>query len=421
MDGRRSVLGSHIPVQIIIYLEKASIVVREGYVMKKKECIAMLLAGGEGKRLGKLTRKIAKPAVFFGGKYRIIDFTLSNCTNSGIDTVGVLTQYHPQVLNHYIGIGKPWDLDRKEGGVSILPPFIKRKGGDWYKGTADAIYQNIDYIEQYNPEYVLIISGDHIYKMDYERMLHFHKEQKADATIAVIEVEWKDVNRFGILSVDENHRVTHFHEKPKDSTSNLASMGVYMYTWKTLKQYLSNDAVQSQSSHDFGKDIIPAMLEDGIQLSAYPFEGYWKDVGTIESLWEANMDLLDDETTLRLDDRKWRIYSLNPNQPPQYIAESANIVNSLVNEGCIVFGEVKHSVLFYGVEIGVGSMIIDSVIMPNAKIGNNVTIYKAIVGEGSIIGNGSIVGSPDSAEVTLVGNHESIPSEFLPKKEQMLT
>ena len=389
--------------------------------MKEKECIAMLLAGGEGKRLGKLTRKIAKPAVFFGGKYRIIDFTLSNCTNSGIDTVGVLTQYHPQVLNHYIGIGKPWDLDRKEGGVSILPPFIKRKGGDWYKGTADAIYQNIDYIEQYNPEYVLIISGDHIYKMDYERMLHFHKEQKADATIAVIEVEWKDVNRFGILSVDEKYKVTHFQEKPKDSTSNLASMGVYMYTWKTLKQYLKDDAAQPQSSHDFGKDIIPAMLEDGIQLSAYPFEGYWKDVGTIESLWEANMDLLDDETSLRLDDRKWRIYSLNPNQPPQYIAESAKIVNSLVNEGCIVFGEVKHSVLFYGVEIGAGSVITDSVIMPYAKIGENVTIYKAIVGEGSIIGHGSVVGSPDSAEVTLVGNHESIPSEFFPKKEQMLT
>ncbi|OAB43202.1 glucose-1-phosphate adenylyltransferase [Paenibacillus glacialis] len=387
--------------------------------MKNKECIAMLLAGGEGKRLGKLTKKIAKPAVFFGGKYRIIDFTLSNCTNSGIDTVGVLTQYHPQVLNHYIGIGKPWDLDRKEGGVSILPPFIKRKGGDWYKGTADAIYQNMDYIEQYNPEYVLIISGDHIYKMDYERMLHFHKEQKADATIAVIEVSWKEVNRFGILSVDDNHSVTDFIEKPEITTSNLASMGVYIYTWKTLKQYLENDASQSKSSHDFGKDIIPAMLNDGIQLSAYPFEGYWKDVGTIDSLWEANMDLLDDETTLKLKDRKWRIYTLNPNQPPQYIAASAVISNSLVNEGCIVFGEVKHSVLFYGVEIGKGSVIIDSVIMPNAKIGNHVTIYKAIVGEGSIIGDGSVVGSPDSEEVTLVGNHESIPSEFLSVKEQM--
>lgn len=387
--------------------------------MKNKECIAMLLAGGEGKRLGKLTKKIAKPAVFFGGKYRIIDFTLSNCTNSGIDTVGVLTQYHPQALNRYIGIGKPWDLDRKEGGVSILPPFIKRKGGDWYKGTADAIYQNMDYIEQYNPEYVLIISGDHIYKMDYERMLRFHKEQKADATIAVIGVRWKEVNRFGILSVDDNHKVTDFKEKPEDSTSNLASMGVYIYTWKTLKQYLENDAAQSKSSHDFGKDIIPAMLEDGIQLTAYPFEGYWKDVGTIDSLWEANMDLLDDETTLNLHDRKWRIYSLNPNQPPQYIAESAVISNSLVNEGCIVFGEVNHSVLFYGVEIGKGSVITDSVIMPNAKIGENVTIYKAIVGEGSIIGDGSVVGSPDSEEVTLVGNHESIPSEFLTVKEQM--
>jgi glucose-1-phosphate adenylyltransferase len=393
--------------------------VKEGHVMMNKECIAMLLAGGEGKRLGKLTRKIAKPAVFFGGKYRIIDFTLSNCTNSGIDTVGVLTQYHPQVLNHYIGIGKPWDLDRKEGGVSILPPFIKRKGGDWYKGTADAIYQNIGYIEQYNPEYVLVISGDHIYKMDYERMLSFHKEQKADATIAVIEVEWKEVNRFGILSVDDNHKVTDFREKPMDSTSNLASMGVYIYTWKILKQYLEYDATQLQSSHDFGKDIIPTMLDDGIQLKAYPFEGYWKDVGTIDSLWEAHMDLLDDETILKLDDRKWRIYSLNPNQPPQYIAASAHVINSLVNEGCIVFGEVNHSVLFYGVEIGNGSVIIDSVIMPNVKIGNDVTIYKAIIGEGSIIGDGRVVGSRDSEEVTLIGNHESLPSELLSEKEQL--
>ncbi|AOZ93827.1 glucose-1-phosphate adenylyltransferase [Paenibacillus crassostreae] len=387
--------------------------------MMKKECIAMLLAGGEGKRLGKLTKKLAKPAVFFGGKYRIIDFALSNCTNSGIDTVGVLTQYRPQELNRYIGIGKPWDLDRKEGGVSILPPYIKRKGGDWYKGTADAIYQNIDYIEQYNPEYVLVLSGDHIYKMDYERMLHFHKEQKSDATIAVIGVEWKDVSRFGILSVDDNNKVTQFREKPLDSTSNLASMGVYIYTWKILKHYLENDAAQTISSHDFGKDIIPMMLEDGVKLTAYPFEGYWKDVGTIESLWEANMDLLDDDTSLKLDDRKWRIYSLNPNQPPQYIAASANVNNSLVNEGCIVFGEVNHSILFYGVEVGMGSVINDSVIMPNAIIGENVTIHKAIVGEGTIIGDLSVVGSPDSDKVTLVGNYESLTSEFLSVKEQL--
>lgn len=387
--------------------------------MKQKECIAMLLAGGEGKRLGKLTRKIAKPAVFFGGKYRIIDFTLSNCTNSGIDTVGVLTQYHPQVLNRYIGIGKPWDLDRKEGGVSILPPFIKQKGGDWYQGTADAIYQNMDYIEQYNPEYVLVISGDHIYKMDYELMLQFHKKQKADVTIAVIGVKWEEVNRFGILSVDENHKVTDFKEKPETTNSNLASMGVYIYTWKTLKKYLENDASLSKSSRDFGKDIIPAMLDDKVEVIAYPFEGYWKDVGTIASLWEANMDMLDDPNGLKLEDRTWRIYSLNPNQPPQYIAPSARVNNSLVNEGCIVFGEILHSVLFYGVEIGTGSVIVDSVIMPNAKIGNNVKIYKAIVGEGSEIGDGCVVGSPNSEEVTLVGNHESIPSELLSDKEGM--
>ncbi|CAM2974634.1 glucose-1-phosphate adenylyltransferase [Paenibacillus sediminis] len=376
--------------------------------MKQKECIAMLLAGGEGRRLGMLTRKIAKPAVYFGGKYRIIDFTLSNCTNSGIDTVGVLTQYHPQVLNRYIGIGKPWDLDRKEGGISILPPFIKQRGGDWYRGTADAIYQNMDFIEEYNPEYILVISGDHIYKMDYELMLRFHKDKKADASIAVIGVKWEETSRFGIMSVDEHNRITEFVEKPKRATSNLASMGVYIYTWKTLKKYLNMDAENVKSSHDFGKDIIPAMLDDGIRLYAYPFEGYWKDVGTIESLWEANMDLLDDENKLKLSDRKWRIYSLNSNQPAQYVAPSANITNSIVNEGCIVFGDVDHSVLFYGVQVGSGSVIKDSVIMPNTKIGNNVTIYKAIVGEGSVIGDGSVVGSSESGEITLIGSYESI-------------
>lgn len=376
--------------------------------MKQIECIAMLLAGGEGKRLGMLTRKIAKPAVYFGGKYRIIDFTLSNCTNSGIETVGVLTQYRPQVLNHYIGIGKPWDLDRKEGGVSILPPYIRRRGGDWYKGTADAIYQNMNYIEQFQPEYVLVISGDHIYKMNYGHMLDFHKEQKADASIAVIGVDWEETKRFGIMTVDEQQRVVHFEEKPERTSSNLASMGVYIYTWSTLKKYLNDDAERSKSSRDFGKDIIPAMLEDGAKLSAYPFEGYWKDVGTIESLWQANMDLLDDEPLLRLDDRKWRIYSLNSNQPAQYIAPSANISNSLVNEGCIVFGDIQHSVLFYGVHVGSGTVIRDSVIMPNTKIGNNVIIHKAIVGEGSVIGDGSVVGELDSKEVTLVGHYESI-------------
>lgn len=376
--------------------------------MKQKECIAMLLAGGEGKRLGKLTQNIAKPAVHFGGKYRIIDFTLSNCTNSGIDTVGVLTQYRPQELNRYIGIGKPWDLDRSDGGVSILPPYIRQKGGDWYKGTADAIYQNMRFIDQHNPEYVLVISGDHIYKMDYERMLQYHKERGAEATIAVIGVRWDETDRFGIMQIDEEHRITEFMEKPRNSTSNLASMGVYIYTWSTLKKYLIQSAKNPASTHDFGKDIIPAMLEDDILLYAYPFADYWKDVGTIESLWEANMDLLDEEPRLDLNDRNWRIYSLSSNQPAQYIAPIASVSNSMVNEGCIIFGQVEHSVLFYGVHVGQGSLIKDSVIMPGSVIGEDVRIYKAIIGEGAVISDGTVIGSPESEEITLIGSNETI-------------
>lgn len=368
----------------------------------------MLLAGGEGKRLGKLTQNIAKPAVHFGGKYRIIDFTLSNCTNSGIDTVGVLTQYRPQELNRYIGIGKPWDLDRSDGGVSILPPYIRQKGGDWYKGTADAIYQNMRFIDQHNPEYVLVISGDHIYKMDYERMLQYHKDRGAEATIAVIGVRWDETDRFGIMQIDEENRITEFMEKPRNSTSNLASMGVYIYTWSTLKKYLIQSAKNPASTHDFGKDIIPAMLEDDILLYAYPFTDYWKDVGTIESLWEANMDLLDEEPRLDLNDRNWRIYSLSSNQPAQYIAPIASVSNSLVNEGCIIFGQVEHSVLFYGVHVGQGSLIKDSVIMPGSVIGEDVRIYKAIIGEGAVISDGTVVGSPESEEITLIGSNETI-------------
>ncbi|MFB7815863.1 glucose-1-phosphate adenylyltransferase [Paenibacillus chitinolyticus] len=374
--------------------------------MRSKECIAMLLAGGEGRRLGVLTQQLAKPAVHFGGKYRIIDFTLSNCTNSGIDTVGVLTQYQPLVLNSYIGIGGAWDLDRKNGGVTVLPPFMEQGGGDWYQGTANAIYRNIGFIDRYEPEYVLIISGDHIYKMDYDRLLTYHKTKGADATIAVIEVKWEEASRFGLLSVNEESEITEFAEKPKEPKSNLASMGVYMFTWTALKKYLIQDNENPDSSKDFGKDIIPAMLEEGANLVAYPFQGYWKDVGTIQSLWEANMDLLDDPTQLNLNDKSWRIYSVTPYQPAQFVSNGAKVRRSLVNEGCSVFGDVDHSVLFYGVHIGEGSVIRDSVIMPGASIGSNVTIRKAIIGENTIVDDGAVVG--DGEEIVLIGGGEHI-------------
>lgn len=378
--------------------------------MQQKRCVAMLLAGGEGRRLGALTNKLAKPAVHFGGKYRIIDFTLSNCTNSGIDTVGVLTQYQPLVLNSYIGIGSPWDLDRKEGGVTVLPPFVRQKGGDWYKGTANAIYQNIDFIERYSPEYVLVISGDHIYKMDYDLLLQHHREKQADATIAVIEVRWEEASRFGIMKTDDSLRICEFEEKPKQPKSNLASMGVYMFTWPVLKRYLLADAECPSSSNDFGKDVIPAMLRAGERMFAYPFKGYWKDVGTVESLWEASMDLLEETPKLNLNDRHWRIYSQNPNQPAQYIAPTAKVKNSIVNEGCVVFGEVDHSVLFYGVRVGENTVIRDSVIMPNVKIGSGCVIERAIIGEGTLVADGSSIGpkAADPASITLIGSQEIV-------------
>ncbi|MDF2669153.1 MAG: glucose-phosphate adenylyltransferase [Paenibacillus sp.] len=376
--------------------------------MQRKECVAMLLAGGEGRRLGALTRRLAKPAVHFGGKYRIIDFTLSNCTNSGIETVGVLTQYRPLELHAHLGIGSPWDLDRKSGGVTVLPPYVKQRGGDWYKGTANAIYQNLGFIEQHDPEYVLIISGDHIYKMDYDKMLTFHKEKGADATIAVIEVAWEEASRFGIMSTSSDHHITEFAEKPKQPKSNLASMGVYMFSWPVLKRYLIEDEAKHGSSNDFGKDLIPAMLEAGQEMYAYPFEGYWKDVGTIESLWEASMDLLESKPRLNLNDRSWRIYSVNPNQPPHYIGPAAKVQASLINEGCVVFGEVDHSVLFYGVHVEAGSQIKDSVIMPNVKIGRGVVINRAIIGEGCVIEDGSVIGFEGDGEITLIGSFETV-------------
>lgn len=374
--------------------------------MQKKECVAMLLAGGEGKRLSHLTANLAKPAVPFGGKYRIIDFTLSNCCNSGFDTVGVLTQYQPMVLNAYIGIGSSWDLDRKNGGVTVLPPFMKQKGGDWYKGTADAIYQNMHFIEQYAPEYVLVISGDHVYKMNYAAMLQRHKEMNADASIAVFEVPLEEASRFGIMSVDDEERIIKFEEKPKRPKNNLASMGIYIFTWEELKRNLIADTQTHGSSNDFGKDIIPSMLKNGSRLFAYRFKGYWKDVGTVDSLWEAHMDLLSEDPPFVLHDNKWRIYAKNPNQPPQYIGPGAKVTSTLVNEGCTVYGTVDHSVLFYGVHIGKGSMVKDSVIMPYSHIGDNVTVHRAIIGSGTVVQDGATVGSDDdSAEITLIGEN----------------
>ncbi|MBW7456713.1 glucose-1-phosphate adenylyltransferase [Paenibacillus sepulcri] len=387
--------------------------------MGRKRMLAMLLAGGEGKRLGVLTKDLAKPAVHFGGKYRIIDFTLSNCTHSGIDTVGVLTQYQPLVLNTYLGIGSPWGLDRRDGGMAILPPYMKQKGGMWYKGTANAIYQNMGFIDRFDPEYVLIISGDHIYKMDYELMLQQHEERGADVTIACIEVGWKEASRFGIMSIDDDGGITAFEEKPKVPTSNLASMGVYIFSWPVLQQYLIRDEANRLSGNDFGKDIIPAMLQDGVKLNSYTFDGYWKDVGTLESLWEANMDLLSDEPALDLNDRNWRIYSVNPNRPAHFIASGGEASHSLITEGCIVEGRVHRSVLFYGVQCGVDSVIEESVIMPNVKIGRNVRIYRTIVGEGAVIADGVTIGNPDKGPVTVIASDENVTlSNTLQEVEQ---
>lgn len=359
---------------------------------KKVECIAMLLAGGEGKRLGNLTKKIAKPAVYFGGKYRIIDFPLSNCINSGIETVGVLTQYEPLELNSHLGIGTPWDLDRMNGGLSILPPFQEKKGGSWYSGTADAIYQNRDFIDRHDPEYVLILSGDHIYKMDYSLMLDYHKERNAEATISVIDVPLEEAKRFGIMHAEDNGVITQFEEKPQQPTSTLASMGIYVFNWTFLKSYLLNDA-GSSSSHDFGKDLIPAMLADKRRLFAYPYSGYWKDVGTVESFWEANMDLLNENPSLQLHDHYWRIYTKNHNQAPHYLYPDATITNSLVNEGCTIKGHLHQSILFHQVEIGVNSSISQSVIMPNVTIGTNVSLDKVIVTEGVLIPDHTVIHS----------------------------
>ncbi len=383
----------------------------------KKEWIAMLLAGGQGSRLYTLTQKLAKPAVPFGGKYRIIDFPLSNCVNSGIDTVGVLTQYQPLLLNEYIGNGQPWDLDRLTGGVFALPPYQKSSGSDWYTGTANAIYQNIPFIQRYDPEYVIILSGDHIYKMDYTKMLAFHKEKGADCTIAVLEVPYEEASRFGIMNTDPEYRVTEFEEKPPVPKSNLASMGIYIFNWKTLHSYLVADQQDPKSSKDFGKNIIPAMLAANERMYAYPFSGYWKDVGTIDSLWEANMDLLNPGVPLDLYDPSWKIYSRNPVQPPHYIAPGARVENAMVTEGCQIAGTVDFSVLFSGVTVEEGAVVRDSIIMPGAVVKSGAVVNYAIIAESAVIEEGAVVGSrPEETEdkehwgVTVIGEGVTVGS-----------
>ena len=367
-----------------------------GEDMIKKEMIAMLLAGGQGSRLGVLTSKVAKPAVAFGGKYRIIDFPLSNCINSGVDTVGVLTQYQPLRLNTHIGIGIPWDLDRNIGGVTVLPPYEKSTNSEWYTGTANAIYQNLEYMESYNPEYVLILSGDHIYKMDYEVMLDFHKANNAEVTIAVMPVPMEEASRFGIMIADENHRITEFEEKPEHPRSNLASMGIYIFNWKTLKEALI--AMADQPALDFGKHVIPYCHEKGAPLYAYEFTGYWKDVGTLSSYWEANMELIDIVPEFNLYEEYWKIYTKSEIQPPDYIAADSVVERSIIGEGTDIYGEVYNSVIGRGVTIGKGTVIRDSIIMNQTQIGEGCEINKAIIAENVVVGNQVKLGVGEEAE-----------------------
>ena len=361
-------------------------------MFRKQECVAMLLAGGQGSRLYALTRKIAKPAVPYGGKYRIIDFPLSNCVNSGIETVGVLTQYQPLELNGYIGSGAPWDLDRMDAGVHILPPYQRNQGADWYKGTANAIYQNIDFIQRYNPEYVLILSGDHIYKMDYSDMLAFHKEKGADCTIAVLDVPKEEASRFGILNTNPDGSIYEFDEKPAVPKSTLASMGIYIFTWEKLRKYLIADEEDTTSQNDFGKNVLPTMLNSGERMFAYRFEGYWKDVGTIDSLWEANMDLLDPNVPLDLSDDSWKIYSRNPGMPPQYLAATAQVQNSSITEGCVIEGKVESSVIFAGVTVEEGAEIVQSILMPGSVVRKGAKVQYAILAEDVEVCEDAVVG-----------------------------
>lgn len=389
---------------------------------KKKECVAMLLAGGQGSRLYTLTETTAKPAVQFGGKYRIIDFPMSNCVNSGIDTVGVLTQYQPLVLNEYIGNGQPWDLDRNTGGVMVLPPYQGKTSSDWYKGTANAIYQNLAFIERYDPEYVLILSGDHIYKMNYDEMLAEHKKNNADATIAVLEVSLEEATRFGIMNTYEDGRIYEFEEKPKHPKSTKASMGIYIFNAKVLAEYLRRDESNPESSNDFGKDIIPAMLNDGKMMYTYPFRGYWKDVGTLQSLWEANMDLLGEDPAFVLHDREWRIYSRNNAEAPHFIGNNAEIKNSLITEGCEVYGVVENSVLSNGVIIEEGAYVKDAVIMSGTRIGAGSNVNYSIIDSDTVVGKNCSVGRPKNvaAGITLIGSGIKLEDETVVPAGTML-
>lgn len=376
----------------------------------KKKCVAMLLAGGQGSRLYALTKNVAKPAVPYGGKYRLIDFPLSNCTNSGIDTVGVLTQYQPLVLNEYIGNGQPWDLDKMNGGVHVLPPYETQAGASWYEGTANAIYQNMRFIERYDPKYVIVLGGDHIYKMDYSKMVDFHIANDADCTISVIDVPRAEASRFGIMICDEQNQVTDFVEKPKEPKSTLASMGIYVFSWDKLKKYLIENENEANAkrekgepwSKDFGKDIITSMLRDKQRLFAYEFEGYWKDVGTLDSLWEANMDLLNSHNELNLNDPTWKIYTEDSPALPQYIGPNANVDKAFITQGCVVEGEVKGSVLFTGCRVGEGARIIDSVLMPGVEVEAGAIVQRALVADNVKIGKEAKVGSADSEHIELV-------------------
>ena len=382
---------------------------------RKQEIVAMLLAGGQGTRLQVLTKDMAKPAVPFGGKYRIIDFPLSNCANSGISTVGVLTQFMPLELNSYMGNGNPWDLDRVDGGLTILPPYTAGKTGEWYKGTANAIYQNIKYIEQYDPEYVLILSGDHIYKMNYNKMLEFHKEKKADLTVAHINVPLEEASRFGILDTDDDLRIVEFLEKPEHPVSTKASMGIYIFNWKVLKEYLIRDEENPESEKDFGKNIIPMLLEEDRRIYAFPFAGYWKDVGTIESLWEANMDLIKRKEDFNISDKTWKIYYRHEGRLPQYIGESAEVTESMISDGTIVLGKVHESIVSSGVSIAQNSKVLGSIIMQNAVIEEGATVVNSIIAEGTVVKSGVTVGHEEielgKDMITVIGNFEVVEED----------
>lgn len=388
-------------------------------MFNKKECVAMLLAGGQGSRLYALTQDVAKPAVPFGAKYRIIDFPLSNCINSGIDTVGVLTQYQPFVLNEYIGNGQPWDLDRIHGGVHVLPPYQKASGADWYSGTANAIYQNLSFIDRYDPEYVIVLSGDHIYKMDYSKMLSYHKEKNAACTIAVLDVSLEEASRFGIMIAKDDGEIYDFEEKPKHPKSTLASMGIYIFTYDKLKKYLIENENDKEATKDFGNNIIPALLQNNERVFAYRFDGYWKDVGTIDSLWEANMDLINPNIPIDLYDPSWKIYSRNPVLPPQTIGANAHIQNSMATEGCVINGTVEFSMIAEGVTIEEGAEVYDSILMPGAVIKKGAKIEYAIIGENTVIGENTHVGErpenitdKSSWGIAVIGNNLTISADL---------